>query len=167
MFWQWLSYSYGMNNIQYKNAILHPVVVCADYGDDVCPIRVHIEWVLKKKIAVQHNSNHACPSTFYKHKRSFLRLSLGRTVQYNDRNVRSVHFWWTPCSVSVQYVENWPSFACFNFWSPLRYRYLISTSYCTRQNNQKGSKYKHTINTTVRPVSMVDRMVNILFICTV
>ena len=88
----------------------------ADYSGDARLIRIPIEWVKGKKITVQYNSNHAWPSTIFKHKRSFLRLLLGRTVQYNGRIVWYVQFWSTHCPVSVPYIENWPSFACFNFF---------------------------------------------------
>ena len=69
------------------------------------PIRIPIEWVQGKKITVQYNSNHAWPSTIFKHKRSFLRLFLGRTVHYNGWSVRYFQLWWTPCPLSVQYIE--------------------------------------------------------------
>ena len=99
------------NTIQ-KNAVA--VACSACYGGDARLIRIPIEWVQGKKITVQYNSNHAWPSTIFKHKPSFLRLSLDRSVQSNDTSPLYGWFRQTMVQFWSEKIENWPRFACFH-----------------------------------------------------
>ena len=94
----------------------------ANYCGDADLIRTPNGCFQRKKIVVQCNSNHAWPSNNFQHPPSFWRMSLGRTVQSNNTSQSCGQFRQTMVLFRIKKVENWPSFACFNFCGPIDHK---------------------------------------------